>query len=84
VSELLVYYFWLILPFWQQLDILVYKRKDPPSTFLWPKENETWDPSRLTRVISREAHLFLDTALGILTSASRNCNIPPTSVVRRF
>jgi hypothetical protein len=34
VSELLVYYLWIILPFWQQLDILVYKRKDPHSTFL--------------------------------------------------
>ena len=34
VSELLVYYLWFILPFWQQLDILVYKRKDPHSTFL--------------------------------------------------
>jgi hypothetical protein len=34
VSELLVYYLWLVLPFWQQLDTLVYKRKDPHSTFL--------------------------------------------------
>jgi hypothetical protein len=67
VSELLVYYLWLVLPFWQQLDILVYKRRDPPSTFLWPKQNGTWDPSRLTKVISREARLYLDTALGILT-----------------
>ena len=41
VSELLVYYLWLVLPFWQQLDILVYKRKDPPSTFLWPKGRGT-------------------------------------------
>jgi hypothetical protein len=67
VSELLVYYLWLILPFWQQLDILVYKRKDPHSTFLWPKGNGTWDSSRLTKVIAREARLYLDTALGILT-----------------
>jgi hypothetical protein len=67
VSELLVYYLWLVLPFWQQLDILVYKRKDPPSTFLWPKDRGTWDPSRLTRVIAREARLYLDTTLGILT-----------------
>jgi hypothetical protein len=67
VSELLVYYLWLVLPFWQQLDILVYKRKDPHSTFLWPKQHGTWDPSRLTKVISREARLYLDTPLGILT-----------------
>jgi hypothetical protein len=62
-----VYYLWLVLPFWQQLDILVYKRKDPPSTFLWLKDKGTWDPSRLTKVISREARLYLDTSLGILT-----------------
>jgi hypothetical protein len=67
VSELLVYYLWLVLPFWQQLDILVYKRKHPHSTFLWPKQNGTWDPSRLTNVISREARLYLNTSLGILT-----------------
>jgi hypothetical protein len=67
VSELLVYYLWLILPFWQQLDILVYRRKEPASTYLWPRGNGTWDPSRLTRVISREARLCLDTALGIPT-----------------
>ena len=67
VSELLVYYLWIVLPFRQQLDILVYKRKDPPSTFLWPKGLGTWDPSRLTKVISREARLYLDTSLGILT-----------------
>ncbi|KAA8617338.1 hypothetical protein PtrV1_10639 [Pyrenophora tritici-repentis] len=66
VSELLVYYLWLILPFWQQLDILVYKRKDPHSTFLWPKGSGTWDSSRLTRVIAREARLYLDTTLSIL------------------
>ncbi|KAI1522763.1 hypothetical protein PtrSN002B_012141, partial [Pyrenophora tritici-repentis] len=65
VSELLVYYLWLILPFWQQLDILVYKRKDPHSTFLWPKGSGTWDSSRLTRVIAREARLYLDTTLSI-------------------
>jgi hypothetical protein len=67
VSELLMYYLWLILPFWRQLDILVYKRKDPHSTFLWPKGNGTWDSGRLTKVIAREARLYLDTALGILT-----------------
>jgi hypothetical protein len=65
VSELLVYYLWLILPFWQQLDILVYKRKDPPSTFLWPKGKGTWDPSRLTKVMAQEARLYLGIALSI-------------------
>ena len=34
VSELLVYYLWLVLTFWQQLDILVSNCKDLPLTFL--------------------------------------------------
>jgi hypothetical protein len=34
VSELLVYYLWLVLPFWQKLEVLVYKRKEPPSPYL--------------------------------------------------
>jgi hypothetical protein len=67
VSELLVYYLWLILPFCQQLDILVYKRKDLHSTFLWPKGTGTWNSSRLTRVIAQEVRLYLHTTLGILT-----------------
>jgi hypothetical protein len=67
VSELLVYYLWLILPFCQQLDILVYKRKDLHSTFLWSKGTGTWNSSRLTRVIAQEVRLYLHTTLGILT-----------------
>jgi hypothetical protein len=34
VSELLVYYLWLVLPFWQKLDVLVYGQKEPPSPYL--------------------------------------------------
>jgi len=67
VSKLLVYYLWLVLPFRQQLDILVYKRKDPPLTFLWPKGNGTWDPSQLSKVLTKEANLYLNTALNIQT-----------------
>ena len=34
VSELLVYYLWLVLPFSQKLNMLVYKHVTPPSPFL--------------------------------------------------
>jgi hypothetical protein len=34
VSELLVYYLWLVLPFREKLDVLVYKRRKPPSPYL--------------------------------------------------
>jgi hypothetical protein len=41
VSELFVYYLWLVLPFSQKLDLLVHKRMATPSAFLWPQENES-------------------------------------------
>lgn len=34
VSELLVYYLWLVLPFWQKLETLVFKRLPNSSSFL--------------------------------------------------
>lgn len=67
ISELLVYYLWLVLPFWQKLDVLVHKRKDPPSTFVWPKGTGSWDSNRLSKVIAREADVYLHTKLNILT-----------------
>jgi hypothetical protein len=37
VGELVIYYLWLILPFWQAIEVLALRRGDPPSPFLWPK-----------------------------------------------
>lgn len=37
VGELVVYYLWLILPFWRELEVLALRRDAPPSPFLWPK-----------------------------------------------
>lgn len=34
VGELVVYYLWLILPFWQKLELLAFDKKDRPSPFL--------------------------------------------------
>jgi hypothetical protein len=58
VGELLIYYMWLVLPFWQKLDVLALHRTGPPSPFLWPKGQGTWDSKSLAEVI-REA--FEDT-----------------------
>lgn len=66
VSELLVYYLWLVLPFRQQLDILVNKRKAPPSAFLWPKADGAWLPERLTTVLKRETTEHLKVPLVIM------------------
>lgn len=59
VSELLVYYLWLVLPFWQKLDVLVYERKESPSPYLWPKKAGSWDSARLSQVLRREATIHL-------------------------
>jgi hypothetical protein len=37
VGELVIYYLWLVLPFWQAIEVLALRRGDPPSPFLWPK-----------------------------------------------
>lgn len=59
VSELLVYYLWLVLPFWHKLDVLVYERKEPPSPYLWPKKAGSWDSARLSQVLKREASMHM-------------------------
>jgi hypothetical protein len=66
VSELLVYYLWLVLPFSHKLDILVHKRVAPPSYFLWPAGNESWKASKLTTALSREGRAHFDAPLNIL------------------
>ena len=56
VGELLVYYLWLVLPFCQKLDLLVFRSPDQPSSFLWPKSGgrDCWGSERLSRVLKRE------------------------------
>ncbi|EAU31660.1 predicted protein [Aspergillus terreus NIH2624] len=66
ISELLVYYLWLILPFWQAIQRLTHRSTGPRSSFLWPKATEgTWDPSRLRTVLQREAAIHLQTKLNV-------------------
>lgn len=66
VSELLVYYLWLVLPFWQQLDVLANGRTTPASAFLWPKGDGSWQPQRLTNVLLQETAAHLRVPLGIM------------------
>jgi hypothetical protein len=65
ISEMVVYYLWLILPFWQKLEILAFGKKEPPSPFLWPKGSESWESGRLSAVLEREARLHLQTKMNI-------------------
>ncbi|KAI9034791.1 uncharacterized protein KD926_005471 [Aspergillus affinis] len=67
VSELLVYYLWLILPFWQAIQRLTRRTASPRSPFLWPHGEGTWDPSRLRAALQREAQIHLQTKMNILS-----------------
>ncbi|KAG2001179.1 hypothetical protein GB937_010416, partial [Aspergillus fischeri] len=78
VSELVVYYLWLVLPLCQSLRKLVYGQKAAPSPFLWPatmrdrkgrkKEEEgSWGSDQLRKVLQREAQTHLRTKMHILS-----------------
>ena len=59
VSELVVYYLWLVLLFCQQLRLLTSDTVAPPlqpSTFLWSQSHkpEPWPSTQLTGVLQRE------------------------------
>ena len=66
VSELLVYYLWLVLLFSQKLNMLVYKHVAPPSLFLWSQGKECWKATWLTTVLRREGKAYLNVPLNIL------------------
>jgi hypothetical protein len=67
VSELVVYYLWLVLPFWQAMARLARRQSRAQSAFLWPCGDGTWDSSRLRTVLQREAEIHLQTKLNILS-----------------
>lgn len=66
VSELLVYYLWLVLPFSQRLEILAYKHVSPPSLFLWSQGKLCWKADRLMNILRREGKVSLKVPLNIL------------------
>lgn len=65
VGELMVYYLWLVLPFWQKLDLLALHRTDPPSPFVWPKGQSSWDSSRLSVVLKKQFTAVLGQPMNI-------------------
>ncbi|OOO04500.1 hypothetical protein AFCA_000004 [Aspergillus flavus] len=65
VSELVVYYLWLILPFCQALQRQAFQDTSIPSAFLWPSGEGCWDSSRLRMVLQREAKTHLQTKMNI-------------------
>ncbi|KAL5344753.1 hypothetical protein ACLOAV_010150 [Pseudogymnoascus australis] len=80
VSELLVYYLWLVLPFCRQLKLLALNSKELASPYLWAaKELQEplllhgkkatrlphWDSSRLSKVLQQEFKAYLNTTANI-------------------
>lgn len=72
ISELVVYYLWLVLPFAQRLEILALDKSfhSISTSFLWGSEIKDghiipWQSSRLSDVISREFKFHLSTSANI-------------------
>jgi hypothetical protein len=70
ISELLVYYVWLIQPFCEQLCMLALNESPSSPTFLWAikkgTHSEPWPSSRLTNVLAQQFKQHLNTDANIL------------------
>ena len=82
VSELLVYYLWLVLPFCTQLKLLALNSKELALLYLWAAKESVaaiapagakraaklpyWDSSWLSRVLQYEFQLCLNTTANII------------------
>jgi hypothetical protein len=70
ISELLIYYAWLIQPFCDQLCMLALNEGPSSSTFLWGikkgNRSEPWPSNRLTNILSQTFQQYLHTDGNIL------------------
>ncbi|KAJ6111298.1 hypothetical protein N7486_003533 [Penicillium sp. IBT 16267x] len=67
VSELVVYYLWLIQPFTEQADMFA-RQSDSRirSAFFWPKMRGHWDAARLGVIMKSQGEAHLQTKLNVL------------------
>lgn len=65
VSELFVYYMWIILPFSHELDLLVPSPKHVSTSFLWPDGDKCWNSQRLSDVLKRETTAYFKASMTI-------------------
>jgi hypothetical protein len=68
VSELVVYYLWLIQPFTEQADMFA-RQSDSRirSAFFWPKMRGHWDAARLGVILKSQGEAHLQTKLNVLS-----------------
>ena len=64
LSQVVVQYLVLVLPFSQQLSRLAYGQSED-SAFLWAQAETTWDPSRLSHFLRQESARELQVPLAI-------------------
>jgi hypothetical protein len=67
VSELLIYYLWLILPFKKQLETLALLQNQEKSSFLWSHGEGTWTSQKLSDVLRRETAPMFKAGMTIST-----------------
>lgn len=81
VSELVVYYLWLIHPFTEQAGMFARGGDSRVrSPFFWPKEKSHWDAARLGVIMKKEAEIRLHTKLNVLTWRHAAIGIYPMGV----
>jgi hypothetical protein len=64
IGELLVYFLWLVLPFYYHLERLALKKIEKPSPFLWPRGEINWE-RRFGTFLQEEAREHLQTTITI-------------------
>lgn len=66
VGELVVYYMWLVLPFQQRMEAMVWE-KEAISSHMWPADpsGRKWTTDRLREALKRETSIGLSQALTI-------------------
>ncbi|KAK3613976.1 hypothetical protein LTR56_027556 [Elasticomyces elasticus] len=69
VGDLLVYYLWIVRNGVTKLQLHADHRTEPNSPFIWAKGNawESWDSSRLSRILRREFQACVGITLNIPT-----------------
>ena len=68
VSELLVYYLWLVIPFCRQIQLLALEVEDEVtcSSFLWATQGRPWHSERLRKMLAYEFKAKLGTGANIV------------------
>lgn len=54
VSEMYVYFLWMVDPFLRELDLLVPDNKPSVTSFLWPDGEGSWNSQRLSNALKTE------------------------------